>query len=228
MGVGLGVNDVPIVGEPVAYGIGFGVLLLVGFSQLTQRYFLTFAHEGGHVLATLFTFRKYDGFEIDDLSGGKTNLRPLRWRISTPIIFFFGYPAASLFGLGAAVLVALGNPFAVLLISALAGLLGVLAGANGLARLISGLVLVGSGWALLAASPELQAGIAVGITWFLLISGLADLLDLRRLADTVDAKALASMTLVPRAVWALIWVFIGVVALIVGGQLLLRPGYGIG
>lgn len=228
MGVGLGVNGVPIVGEPVAFGIGFFVLLLVLFSQLTQRYFLTFAHEGGHVLATLFTFRRYDGFEIDDLSGGQTNLRELRWRISTPIIFFFGYPSPPLFGLGAAVLIAVGNPLAVLLITALAGLLGVLSGANNLARLISALVLVGTGWALLGGTPGLQAGVAVGVAWFLLLSGLADLLDIRRLAATVDAKALARMTLVPRVVWALLWTFIGVVSLVVGGQLLLRPGYGIG
>ncbi len=227
VGVGVGVNDVPIVGEPVAYGLGFLILILVLASGLTQRYFLTFAHEGGHVLATIFTFRRYDGFEIDDQSGGATKLRPLRWRISTPIIFFFGYPAPLLFGLGAAGLIAAGNPWAVLLITGLSGLLGVLAGANNLARLVSALVFLGIGWALLDATARVQAGAAVGIAWFLLISGFADLVRVR-LTATVDAQALARMTLVPRVVWALIWVVIGLFCLIVGGQLLLRPGYAIG
>jgi hypothetical protein len=166
-------------------------------SRLTQRYFLTFAHEGGHVLATLLTFRRYDGFDIDDQSGGSTKLRPLRWRISTPIIFFVGYPAASLFGLGAAALIAADNPLAVLLITALAGFLGILASANALAGLISALVLIGTGWSLLGGTTGLQAGVAVGIAWFLLLSGFVDLL-LVRLTTTVDAIVLARMTLVPR------------------------------
>jgi len=34
MGVGLGVNDVPIVGEPVAFGAGFIALLVVCFSTI--------------------------------------------------------------------------------------------------------------------------------------------------------------------------------------------------
>lgn len=86
---------------------------------------------------------------------------------------------------------------------------------------------LGTGWALLAGTPRVQAGAAVGIAWFLLISGFADLVRVP-LTTTVDAQELARMTLVPRAVWALIWIAIGLFCLVVGGQLLLRPGYAIG
>ena len=50
VGVDLAVNDVPIVGEPVAFGLGFFVLLFVLLTRRYSRtYFVTVAHEGGHV-----------------------------------------------------------------------------------------------------------------------------------------------------------------------------------
>ena len=36
------------------------------------------------------------------------------------------------------------------------------------------------------------------------------------------------MTLIPNFIWNLLWIVVAVVSLIVGGQLLLRPGYDIG
>jgi hypothetical protein len=43
-----------------------------------------------------------------------------------------------------------------------------------------------------------------------------------------DGAKLASKTLIPNVIWTALWLFLAVFSLIVGGQLLLRPGYGIG
>jgi hypothetical protein len=80
---------------------------------------------------------------------------------------------------------------------------------------------------LVAASGTLQAAFAVGIAWFLLIGGLLD--NVRLLGGrSGDGTALAGLTLVPNVIWSFVWIVVALVALIVGGQLLLRPGYEIG
>lgn len=64
------------------------------------------------------------------------------------------------------------------------------------------------------------------MVWFL-ISGGAKNLSFR--GRKGDATILAELTvIIPAVVWELLWAFVGLVALIVGGQLLLRPGYDIG
>lgn len=67
---------------------------------------------------------------------------------------------------------------------------------------------------------------AVGVVWFLLIGGVVDTTTLP--AGAGDARAMAGRTLIPGVIWKVAWVSAAVLALIVGGQLLLRPGYAIG
>ena len=61
-GVGLGVNDVSIVGEPVAYGAGFIALLFVGFSTYIARYFYYYAAAGGPLLTRVGLAQPIYGF----------------------------------------------------------------------------------------------------------------------------------------------------------------------
>ena len=67
---------------------------------------------------------------------------------------------------------------------------------------------------------------AVGIAWWLLLGGL--LRVVRVLGGSGDSAELRKLTLIPQFVWSLTWLFIALVALIVGAQLLLRPGYAVG
>jgi hypothetical protein len=225
--VGVGVNDVPIVGEPVAYGVGFIALLAVLLSRFIANYPITLAHEGGHMLALLVTFRGTDGWTMEDNADGATD--PGRGGIwfFTLFVAFVGYAAPPFLGLAAAALIAAGNPWAVLLASIVLSLFAVALSRNGLAFLVPALIVFGLGWLLLSGSSELQAAFAVGIAWFLLFGGLLD--NLRLLGNrSGDGHRLAGMTLIPNFLWNLAWVVVALVALIVGGQFLLRPGYDIG
>jgi hypothetical protein len=98
---------------------------------------------------------------------------------------------------------------------------------NALAFVVPALIVIGLTWLLLAGSGSLQAAFAVGIAWFLLLGGLLDNVRLLQ-GRSGDGGALAKLTLIPNVIWSLVWIFVAVVTLIVGGQLLLRPGYAIG
>jgi hypothetical protein len=222
--VGVGVNDVPIVGEPMAFGTGFLAVLIVGLSRVVGVYPITLAHEGGHMLALFVTLRGTLGWEMEDNADGGTKPDRSGIWLFTLLVFFVGYAAPPLLGLAAAALVAAGNPWAVLVVSILLSVLAVGLSRNGLSFLAPALVVLGLGWLLIAGSTSLQAAFAVGIAWFLLIGGFVDAVRLLQAASS-DGSRLARLTLIPNFVWTLVWVFVGLVALIVGGQLLLRPGY---
>ena len=219
--VGVEVNAVPIVGEPIAFGVGFLVLVFVAFSGLFGVYFLTFVHEGGHILSIKLLLRPLLGYWIYDSGGGLTTSLAPRWAFGNLLSAVAGYAAPSLLGLGGAALVAHGNPLAVLLISALTSLVAVIPARNGLAFLVPFVLVVGLTFVLLRGAPLLQAAVAVGIVWFLLISGVVD--SFRLPSSDGDAAALAGKTLIPGFVWKLLWIVIGVVALVAGGRLLLVP-----
>jgi hypothetical protein len=129
-----------------------------------------------------------------------------------------------LFGLAAAALIAAGNPWAVLLASIVFSVLAVALSRNGLAFVVPALIVLGFTWLLLAGSASLQAAFAVGTAWLLLLGGLRQSV---MMFPSDDGAKLAGRTWIPNLVWTSIWFLIALVALIVGGQLLLRPGYAI-
>lgn len=220
---GLGVNAVPIVGQPIAYGIGFVVLVIAGSVRVLSRYFSTFAHEGGHMLAILLTLRPLVGFTIDDNADAETT-----WlgggAISTFLIRVVGYATPPWLGVAGAALIADGNPWAVLLAALVLSIAGVAASRNALAFTVPAIVVLGVGWLLIRGTPALSAAVAVGIVWLLLFNGAADALDFS--GRKTDAALLAGqVVIIPAVAWELLWAVLAVIALIVGGQLLLRPGY---
>ena len=217
-----GTGQIDVVGEPLAYGVGFIALLLVGFSRVTGQYFTTLAHEGGHAFTAALLFRQITGLKIFDNTGGVTTVLTRPYRLGNLLIAFAGYAFPSLLGLAGAALIANGQIVSVLLATIFLAVLALLVARNGLAVLIPLLVVLGVGYVFLQGSAQLQAATAVGIAWFLLIAGLVDAVTLP--SDRGDAANLARKTLVPGFVWQLIWITIAVVALYVGGRLLLVPG----
>jgi hypothetical protein len=223
--VGVGVNDVPIVGEPVAYGTGFIALLLVLLSRYLSFYPITLAHEGGHMINNLVLQRGNDGWTLDDDATAGTAFKNAgNWLVKN-IGNFVGYATPPLLGLAAAALIAAGNPWAVLMASIFLSVLAVALSRNALSFLVPALIVLGFTWLLLAGSAALQAAFAVGTAWLLLFGGLRQAV-MHFPSD--DGAKLASRTWIPNLVWTALWLFIAVVALVVGGQLLLRPGYEVG
>jgi hypothetical protein len=211
MGVGLGVNDVPIVGQPIAYGGGFLALLFVSFSTYIGWYFYFYSAAGGQLLVLGGLARPIDGFGIYDKRpvSGTLVRGEFGWAVDVLLRIAGGF-APPLLGLAGAALIASGNPWAVLAAAIFLSILALLVARNALAFTIPLLVVLGLGAALLYGSGEQQAFAATFVVWFLLIAG------------TVWAFRYKSV------LWRLLFIFVAVVALIVGAQLLLRPGYGIG
>ena len=227
MGVGLGVNDVPIVGEPVAFGIGFLVLLVVLIAGEWAGSFVTVAHEGGHMLTAALTGRGHKGFKMDNGDEAGTAIQDASWGVGDYILTFAGYATPPLLGLSAAALVATDNAWAVLWVSVVLLLLAVVFSRNTLATVVTLLAVGGVIASALWGSANLQAAVAVAIAWLLLLGGVRHTFTMSR-GENSDAYWLARRTWIPTMIWQLVWILVAIVALIVGGQLLLRPGYGIG
>jgi hypothetical protein len=154
--VGVGVNDVPIVGEPVAYAAGFIALVVVTFSTVVGGYFHTFAHEGGHLLALVSTAKHIIGYWLYSQRPlkGLTKGEIPRWSFSHIIYLAAGYLAPPLLGLAGAALIAAGNPWAVLIAAIVFSGLALLVARNSLAFTIPLLVVIGLG----AAGPRERDG----------------------------------------------------------------------
>jgi hypothetical protein len=59
-------QNIAVVGEPIAFGIGFLVLVLVAFTGGWADSIVTVAHEGGHMLALLLSGRGIKGFKLTE------------------------------------------------------------------------------------------------------------------------------------------------------------------
>ena len=219
-------QNIAVVGRPVAYGIGFVVLVLVAFAGEVAASIVRVAHEGGHMLAALICGRWITEFELDEgddqTGSGSTTHAGSRPQTRLGKIFnkFAGYATPPLVGLGGAYVIAHGNSWGVLIIGAVL-LVAVLLipKINPFALTITALLLGGILWALVAGGPGVQAALAVGLVWLMLIGGLRIVLVRNTKSD--DVAELTELTWIPRIVWFAAWLAIAVVSLWVGGRILL-------
>jgi hypothetical protein len=169
--VGVGANAVPVVGEPLAFGLAFIALLLVTLTGSWAGALTTVAHEGGHMVMSLVTFRGNSGFYLHDGGGGRTEGIDSRWGIGWILTIFAGYATPPLVALGGAAVVRSGNPWGVLWVAVFLLVVALVASRNVLAGLVTFLALAGVVWVALAGSVYLQAAVAVGLVWLLLFGG---------------------------------------------------------
>lgn len=218
-------QNIAVVGKPVAYGIGFLVLVLVAFSGGVASSIVIVAHEGGHMLAALASGRGVTGFELTEgnevTAAGATRYTRIRGTgVSDIFIKFMGYATPPLIGLGGAHAIADGNAWGVLVIGMVL-LVAVLfiPDINQLALAVTLLLLVGIVWALIAGGPGVKAALAAGLVWLMLIGGLHKILI--RNTHSGDGQDLADITWIPQVVWFLVWLTIAVLCLWFGGRVLL-------
>ena len=218
---------IPVVGEPVAFGIGFLVLVLVAYTGAFADSLVTVTHEGGHMLTDLLTGRGVEKFTLEETSdrmNGATTAMEVGGWLSRIIVSFSGYPAPSLAGLGGAYVIADGNSWGVLWVGIVLLAAALLVAAGTTALVITGAALAGVIWAAVAGSPTVQAVVAVGLVWLLLVGGLR-----RTVLDNggQDGVDLSKLTWIPPFVWFGLFLTIAVVSLWVGGRVLLgysEPG----
>src|SRR3712207_6126549 len=99
------VNAVPVIGQPLAYGIGFVMLAFVALTGSWARSLVTVAHEGGHMVLAALTGRGHRGFRIKDDGNAATAIVDDSFGVGDWFMTFAGYAFPPLLGLGGVVLI---------------------------------------------------------------------------------------------------------------------------
>ncbi|MER7984436.1 M50 family metallopeptidase [Streptomyces noursei] len=187
---------------------------------------VTIAHEGGHGLIALLTGRRLDGIRLHSDTSGLTVSRGKPHGLGMVLTAAAGYLAPSLLGLAGAALLAAGHTTA-LLWGATALLLAMLVMIRNAYGVLT-VVLAGGTFLLVSwlTTPEVQAGFAYAVVWFLLLGGVRPPFELqgkRRRGGAVDSDPdqLARLTHVPAAVWLGFFHVVTVCSLLGGGRWLL-------
>jgi hypothetical protein len=220
-------NAVPVIGQPLAYGIGFLVLILVAFARPWSEALVTVAHESGHMITAIITGRGFKNFRLTEDGGGATPLINYSPGIADTIVRFSGYPTPPLMGLAGAALISKGQVWSVLWLAVVLLFVVFFQAARlneeggPITQAIVLLAFLAVAWIAIDGPLALQAAVAVGLTWLLLIGGAYDSLTPFRGLRTGDGQVLGERTFIPAVGWELIWSAIGLYALIAGVKYLL-------
>jgi hypothetical protein len=207
-------------------GAGLAALALVLYRPTWRwvRLVVTVAHEAGHALTALLVGRRLAGIRLHSDTSGVT---VSRGRASGPgmvLMLAAGYLAPGLLGLVAAVLLAAGRALALLwlLVAVLVALLAWVRNGYGLLTVL----VLGVGLAAVSgyAAPAVQAVIASGVAWLLLLAAPRPLLELlvggRAGRRGSDADQLARLTPLPSLLWVLLLLAADLAGLAVGAATL--------
>jgi hypothetical protein len=189
------------------------------------KFLYVLAHEGGHAFLAVLLFRLVKGIDIKKTGEGGTERERAMWPFGI-LISAFGYLGPSLFGLLAAWLL-LHDPAATVLWGSIAFLAVMLLATRGfLGPLLIICLMVALYQVVTKAEPSMVALTAHLWTWFLLISGVQQMLlfmrDRHYNIKGNDTEALRAATLLPTFVWGAILLLGTIAALAYGGAMLLR------
>ncbi|WP_369200104.1 M50 family metallopeptidase [Streptomyces sp. PU-14G] len=227
--------------------IATGVLALLAVAPhgvwRISRNAITIAHEGGHGLIALLTGRQLDGIRLHSDTSGLTVSRGKPTGIGMVLTAAAGYTAPPLLGLGGAWLLA-ANHITALLWGATVLLLAMLVMIRNAYGVLT-VVVAGGAFVLVSwlTDPEVQAGFAYVVVWFLLLGGVRPAFELQRKrraqgnaqrfrqgrwpgdggAGDSDADQLSRLTHVPAAMWLFLFHAVSLCSLIGGGRWLLGP-----
>lgn len=210
--------------SPASVRVPVAILVLLAFAtegiwRLT-RHVGVIAHEGAHAVAGWSTGHKVAGVTLNSDATGATNIAGMAGlSLSAIIIGLAGYLGPSLFGLGAAALLAHHEVEADLVVTSIFLFIMLLLVRNAFgvfSVLVNGGIIV---FALWSGSLELQAITAYALAWFLLLSGVRFVF--MHGSGASDAGNLRRITHIPRIVWAALWLVGTVTALWIGGRLLI-------
>lgn len=212
----------PAPSAAVLVGTAVAALVLVLWRPAWRRarHVVTIAHEGGHAVTAVLCGRRLSGVRLHSDTSGLTVSRGRPRGPGMVATFAAGYPAPTVIGLVAAVLLSRGYALAALWAAVLLLALLLLQIRNffGLyvVLLAAAVVVAVSCW----AAPDAKVALAHVGTWFLLFGApraVAELQSLRRRGrgQESDADQLARLTRIPGGVWVALFA-----ATTVGGALL--------
>jgi hypothetical protein len=186
------------------------------------RHVITLTHEGGHAAVALVTGRRIAGIHLHSDSSGavySSGSRP-----TLILVLLAGYTAPPGVALAMTLLLAQGRVVIVLLAATALVLLMIIAIRNAfgvLSVLLTGGALLAVVWYADLAGQRL---VAYTLTWFLLLGGLRDTVELfriRRFHRQTDADLLAGSTHVPGVLWTTLFLAVSVGAVYLAARLLL-------
>jgi peptidase M50B-like protein len=214
----IGQTQVPLPAE-AAVILGLVALVTVAVQEIWMllQYANTIAHEGAHAIAVSAMGRTVRSVEVQGNGDGLT-----AWNsggaAGNAVILFVGYLGPSVFGLGAAKLIEIGHSVAVLWLTLLLLVLLLFVLRNWFAfvpvLLIGGLIYLVARYGSVGASAVL----AYVVAWFLLISGVREVLH--HGSGAYDAGRLLEITHIWRWAWAALWLIGSMFAVAIGGAML--------
>jgi hypothetical protein len=204
-------------GESIAIGLVVTAVVIIPLLWEPVDHFATMTHEGAHALLAIFLGLTVTEILLDRRARGVTHVLGedlLRF----VLVGLVGYLGPSLFGLGAAKIISLGDPVTVLwlVVILLVLLLFALGRSFGM---LSVPIAIGLFYLILRYTHTgTEVVVAYAVAWLLLLAGVR-----HAIGDGVragDAHALRNRTHLPRRLWALLWLAGTGAALLVGGKLL--------
>lgn len=203
-------------GESVVIGLVAAAVVLIPLLRGPVEHLSTMTHEGAHALLAVILGLTVTEIVLDRNSEGRTGIVGEGLRVV--LVLLIGYLGPSLFGLGAARLISLGYPVAVLwlLVILLVLLLFLLGRSFGVFSVPVAILLFYVILRYTHTGTEVVAAYAVA--WLLLLSGLRTAVS--HGIRSADADTLRSRTHMPPHLWALLWLAGTIGALLVGGKML--------
>jgi hypothetical protein len=184
------------------------------------RHGTVMAHEGAHAIFGSLLSRNVSGIALHSDATGGTTMNS-GGCLGGIVVGFAGYVGPSLFGLGAAWLIHIGQSVTVLWLALLLlfVLLVMLRWSYGiLTVLLAGVLVYVVGR---YTSAEARMVGAYAIAWLLLLSGVRRVLEVG--AGSKDGVNLSQLTHLPRFLWFLLWLAATLGAVVVGGKMLVVP-----
>lgn len=215
--MGVGMTQAPLPGaQAVLIGLAALGVLLLDAGWLIVRHLTVMAHEGAHALVAALLLRRFSGIELHADATGGTHV-PTEG-LGGVFIHMAGYAGPSLFGIGAAKLIAAGHSATVLwIVLFLLGFL--LVGLRRSFGLITVLLTGGLVFGLARYTPTgIQVAGAYGITWLLLLSAVRRVVEVGAGSD--DGDKLRGKTGIPGLIWFLFWLAATLAGVAIGGRLL--------
>lgn len=203
-------------GESLLIGLVVAVVVVVPLLWAPFEHFSAMTHEGAHALLAVILGLTVTEIVLDRHSQGKTGI--VGEGLRAVLVVLIGYLGPSLFGLGAARLISLGDPVTVLwlLVLLLVLVLFLVARSFGMFSVPIAIALLYVILRYTHAGTEVVA--AYTVAWLLLLSGLRTAVG--HGIRAADAAALRDRTHLPRRLWSLLWLAGTAGALLVGGKLL--------
>lgn len=204
---------------PVVGSAAIAALLLVVLAHDAVGPVIGVAHEGGHMAVAVLTGLRVRQFRLTDPGNAVTTFGRLPWGPGRILMTIAGYTTPPLLGFGGAAVLAAGEAWPALWVAVVLLVLAWSKAEQEWTMFVVLLLAAAIGYVAISGTPVLQAALAAGLVFVLLIGGVRSAV-VSSTGDGSDAAHLAHDTLIPRVLWKAGFVVLSLYCLWKGFQLL--------